>query len=574
MNHLVTPTGVAVLFALLAALILTDLGGTGVFDYDEANAAEMARQMYVSGDWLNPVVNGEGFYEKPPLLYWAQASGYHVFGVGSLGARALNALAGLALLGAVYSFARGPLGPLGAVLALLVLGTSLGFVALARVAMTDMLLTLWMFLSVAALHRAFEDWDEGGGFGWLMAACVGSGLAMLTKGAIGALLPGGAAFLFLVWHRRLAAVVRRVHWMAAALALLIGLGSSWYLLLGFTHPEGFAFMRTLFVEHHVGRFLSPMQGHSGPIFYYLPVLFVGFLPWSPFALLALTRGELGDAGEARVRFLRLFGVFGALTFVLFSVSATKLPHYAAPMLPTLALLAGDVLQRARAPEVGRSRGWAGAVWFAAGGAIFIGLLVVATPWVLAALPGWLGDAVFKQPGLAEPVELGLWPLIGGAALASGGLCALLPGQRRRPSGVVTALASGTLVFLFVLVLALLPRFDSHFRAPLRDLGQQAAVEAFPGRRIVLLGIRRVPSIPFYGGRETRYISSEGRDQIEELFAGPQAEVGITIEPYLERVRAYGTPEVIARSGGYALFRCRPGGRAPAPPGDLPRMGSR
>lgn len=542
----------ALLLVLFGALYYVDLGAAGVLDYDEAAYAEVARHMHLSGDWLNPVLNGEAFYEKPPLLYWSEALGYRVFGVGSLGARFSTASAALALLLAVYGFARTPLGPRAALLAAGVLGCSIEFTVLARIAFTDMLLCLWLFLSVAAFHRALEAWDERRGFAWLAAACVCSGLAMLAKGAIGLLLPAGAAFVFLCWRGELLRVLVRVTWIVPGLLLLLAVGLSWYLLLGLTHPDGFSFMTTLFVENHMGRFSAPMQGHGGPFFYYVPVLLVGFLPWSPFLWLALTRGQLSDASQERVRFLRLFGVFGALTFLFFSAAATKLPNYVAPVLPCLALLVANLLERE--PVAHEDRSWTWTVRVAAGTSVGLGIAIAATPWVLELLPGWLGDKALKQPGLAEPIALGPWPFVASAALVVSGLAGFAM-RGRRP---VVALGGGFYAFLLVTMLALLPRYDGHFREPLRDLARQAAALVGPEQRVALVGIRHAPSVVFYGGRQTLYVTKKRRSaQFAALFQESAPRVGITLEAYFDRVRERGA-EVIARRGGYVLFRCRPG----------------
>ncbi|MEX2207894.1 MAG: glycosyltransferase family 39 protein, partial [Myxococcota bacterium] len=374
--------------AALGVLALLGLGSIGLVDYDEAAYAEVARTMWNSGDWLVPYLCGDAFYEKPPLLYWVQALGFAVFGVGEVGARIGTALAGAATPLVLYGFARRPLGPRAALFGALALATSLEFVALSRIAFTDMLLVLWLTICVASLHRAFEAPQRGtsargpmsggtsargpisDGTGWFALACVASGLAILTKGAIGVLFPGAVALVHLLAWGRLRAMLRPA-WLALAPPLVLGIGFSWYLLLGFTHADGFGFMRDLFLEHHVGRFSAPMQGHEGPPLYYLPVIAVGLLPWSPFLPLALARTSLRGRDE-RERFLRLFVGLSGVVLVFFSIAATKLPNYAAPALPGLALVVGDWF--ARRSDVERERGFTASVAVAL---FAIGLLAVA-----------------------------------------------------------------------------------------------------------------------------------------------------------------------------------------------------
>ena len=400
----------------LGLLGLVGLGSIGLVDYDEAAYAEIARAMWTSGDWLVPRLCGEAFFEKPPLLYWAQASGIALFGAGETGARIGTALAGAATPLVLYAFARRPLGARSALFAALALATSLEFVVLARVAFTDMLLMLWFTICLGALQRVFETPSRGTGF--FALACVASALAILTKGAIGVLFPAAVALVQLVWMGRLRAVLRP-SFVALAIPLVLGIGFSWYLLLGLTQPGGFGFMRDLFLEHHVGRFTAPMQGHSGSPLFYLPVLLVGMLPWSPFLPLALARAEL-LADDERARFLRLFALFSALVFVFFTIAATKLPNYLAPALPGCALLVGDLFGR-RTP-LARDRAFAISLAATLAATLLLGLALAAAPLVPSRLPGWLGERAVKLPGLAYALALGAWPVV--AALALAATCAL------------------------------------------------------------------------------------------------------------------------------------------------------
>lgn len=546
-----------VLLVLFGGLCFYHLEEVGLVDYDEACYAEVTRQMMLNDDYLNPVLNGEPFFEKPPLLYWSQVLGYEVFGLGPLGARAATATAALLLLLVVFAFARRPLGGRAAFFSAVVLGSSMEFIGLARIAFTDMLLALWLMLVLGCLHRAFESLRQGKGTGWFLAACFFSGLAMLTKGAIGLVLPGAAAFVFLLFGWRVLDFLRRPTWYIPGFLIVTGVGFSWYLLLGLTGSGGFGFMQELFLEHHVGRFTDPMQGHSGPFFYYVPVLLVGFLPWSPFLILGITRSGLGRRDEERARFLRLMVFFGGMTFVFFSVAATKLPNYIAPVLPCAALLIGNLWERESGRDLETSRAWSWSLGFTAGALFLIALVFLALPLVLPRLPEILGSEAHKQPGLQEPVELGLWPFGAAACLLAGGVGALRAWKKRRLFGVAGWLAGSAVVFLVVLSFGLLPRFDAHFRAPLRNLAQRAATEISADEAIVLVSVRHVPSVNFYGDRRTQYVSRRSASGLENLFRGPEPRVGITVDAYFERVTERGRAEVIERSGGYVLFRCLP-----------------
>ncbi len=533
----------------LGALGLVGLGSIGLVDYDEAAYAEIARAMWTSGDWLVPRLCGEVFFEKPPLLYWAQAAGMAAFGAGEVGARIGTALAGAATPLVLYAFARRPLGARVAFVAAVVLATSLEFAVLARVAFTDMLLVLWFTVCLGALQRVFEAPARGTGF--FVVACVAAALAILTKGAIGVLFPGAVALVQLVWMRRLREVLRP-RFVALGLALVFGIGFSWYLLLGLTQAGGFGFMRDLFFEHHVGRFTAPMQGHSGSVFFYLPVLLVGMLPWSPFLPLALARAELG-ADDERARFLRVFALFSALVLVFFTIAATKLPNYLAPALPGLALLVGDLFGRRESSA--RERAFGISLGAALAAALLLALALAAAPFVPSRLPAWLGERAVKVPGLAFDLELGPWPALAAVALLATSALAFVAFRAGSASRVFVALASGFVLTYTILFQALLPRVDAHVSGPLRRLAVAAAPRVAAGEPIVLLGLRHRPSVCFYADRPTTYVSAGGGQKARaQLFGPPGDRIGITSEPLLTRSPVRDRLEVLERDLGYVLFR--------------------
>ena len=535
--------------AALGLLGLVGLGSIGLVDYDEAAYAEVARAMWASGDWLVPRLCGVVFFEKPPLLYWVQALGFAAFGVGELGARIGTALAGSATPFVLYAFARRPLGPRAALFGALALGTSLELVVLSRVAFTDMLLVLWFTICLGALYRAFQR--PARGTGWFALACVASALAILTKGAIGVLLPAAVALVHLLLRGRLREMLRPT-WIALAVPLVFGLGFSWYLLLGVTQPGGFGFMRDLFLEHHVGRFTAPMQGHAGSPLFYLPVLAIGMLPWSPFLPLALVRAELRGHDE-RSDFLRLFALFSGLVFVFFSIAATKLPNYLAPALPGFALLVGDLFARARE----RDRWFAASFSVALAAALLLAAALALAPLVPPLLPELLGERADKLPGLVQPFSFGAAPLLVALVLVAACAAAFAAFRARQIARVFAALAIGFACSYTILFQAALPRVEARFSAPLRRLAVRAAPLVPAGEPIVLLGLRHRPSVCFYAERATEYASAAGGQKAEGLlFGAADARIGITSDHLLARFPAKERLETLARDSGYVLFRAR------------------
>lgn len=551
----------ALLFAAFAALFLVGLGTTGVIDYDEAAYAQAAHEMWQRGDWLAPTLGGEPFFEKPPFLYWGQLLGYQAFGVGAFAARVGNALAALATLAAFYGFSRRPLGASAAWLATLVLGSTLAFVSLARVALTDVWLLLFILLALGCFARAVEaaDDSQGGGSRWFVGFCACAGFAMLAKGAVGVLLPGAAALLQLALLRRVRLLLRPA-WCLPGAAALLGVGLSWYLLLGATRADGFGFMRELFLEHHVARFASAKEGHRGSFLYYLPVLALALAPWSAFLPLALAR-RFGGADE-RERWLRLLALLSLVTLVSFSAAATKLPHYAFPALPGLALCIADRLGGAVAPPGRRALAWSVAASVALLIALAAGLL--ATPAIAAALPAWLGALSDKAPELAYPLELG--PALPAAALAALATAAAVFASRSSPVALAGRLGVGMLVVWACLAWGVMPRWDRHFLRPLRELTASAIARDTSGERIVLVGLRRKPSVLFHGARGSEYVSPRDPARVFARLSGPPARLALANDATFARLARSASFEAIERDTGYVLFRAAPAAPAADPAG--------
>lgn len=539
----------ALLFAAFGALFCLRLAAVGLIDYDEAAYAQAAHEMLLRADWLAPSLNGEPFFEKPPLLYWSQILGYQGFGVGAFGARLGNALAALTTLAVLHGFSRRPLGERVAWLGTLVLGSSLAFVSLARVALTDIWLLLFLVLAIGCFQRAVEAANHArdGGSLWFAGGCASAGIAMLAKGAIGVLLPFAALLLYLASLRRLSLVLRPA-WCLPGAAALLGFGLSWYLLLGATRADGFGFMTELFLEHHLARFASAKEGHRGPFLYYLPVLALMLAPWSAFLPVALARRF--DAASERARWLRLLALLSGVTLVFFTAAATKLPHYALPALPGLALLIADRLGNDRAPLQGRALS-------ASVVATLVLLLVLAlglasTQAIAAALPAWLGAHAHKAPELAYPLDLG--PALPAAALALLACALAVAASRRAPYALARRLGVGMLVVWACLAWGVMPRWDDHFLRPLRDLASHATARDTSGERLLLVGLRRKPSTVFYGGRASEYASPQRPDDLHARLSGPPPRLALTSDARFASLSRHAHFEAIERDTGYVLFR--------------------
>jgi len=299
---------------------------------DEGFYSSISRQMLETGDWITPRVGAEAFLGKPPLLYWAQALFIKLLGPTVLAARLPSALAVAATSLILWVWMRRRGAPLAGWLAAICFALFPLTIGLARVAMTDALLTLWL---TVALIGAIEGYD-GKRAGYLLLA-LGAGLATMTKGPIGFLLPGATLFLWLIWKRDLKEL-RQPIWLLAAL-LFAGIVLPWHLLAW--RANGDLFLREYFWQHHVQRLIGRAFGHERPFWFYLPVLicasfpFIAFVPraWWNAIKKSWHRKDESD-------YTAQWALWAALVLLCFSLSASKLTSYILPILPALAVLMG------------------------------------------------------------------------------------------------------------------------------------------------------------------------------------------------------------------------------------------
>lgn len=310
------PIGWLVL-ALPLFAFLVRLGAAPLFDVDEGAFSEATREMFERGDFLSTYLDGENRFDKPILIYWLQAIGYLLFGASEWAFRLPSALAAAAWSYATWYFARKHFGPDTALAALLVAATALGPFAIGRAATADALLNLLLVLTL------FDAWRhlQSGRREPLLRSFVWMGLGVLTKGPIAIIVPAAVTLLYCLsngrWHSWRRAVFDPVGWVILAVLVV-----PWYAAALIIHGQDF--IDGFILKHNVKRFTGTLEGHAGSLFYYVIAVPLLLLPWTG-PLIATLRGVRSDIKMATRRFLWIWAGF---VVVFFSLSGTKLPHYA------------------------------------------------------------------------------------------------------------------------------------------------------------------------------------------------------------------------------------------------------
>ncbi|PLZ03633.1 4-amino-4-deoxy-L-arabinose transferase [Burkholderia sp. WAC0059] len=364
-------TAILLLVVALAVIWFVPLGWRHLLPSDEGRYAEMAREMFVTGDWITPRYNGYKYFEKPPLQTWANALTFAWFGIGAWQARlytALTGFAGVLLVGftgaRVFNAATG-------FFSALVLACAPYWILMGHFNTLDMALSFWMELTLCALLLAQRpNLPARRVRGWMWVCWASMALAVLSKGLIGLILPGAVLVLYTLVSRDWA-LWRRLY-LASGLIVFFAIATPWFVLVQERNPE---FLNFFFIVQQFQRYLTPAQNRPGPFYYFVPVLLVGFLPWLSASVQSVGRALRLPRQPNGFAPVLLLVVWSAFIFVFFSASHSKLVSYTLPVAPALALVIGLYLPlMSRAQWRRHLLGYAAFLVVAAIGATFLSRL--------------------------------------------------------------------------------------------------------------------------------------------------------------------------------------------------------
>jgi 4-amino-4-deoxy-L-arabinose transferase-like glycosyltransferase len=331
------------------------IGTYSLMDVDETRYVAMSRDMFNTRDFLTLYLNGEYFFEKPPLYFWQECLSFAIFGkINEFTARFPVALLGFLFSFIVYTTSRKRISRSFGVFTSLILATSLEFIILSKYAILDIVLTFYIGLALIVYFQTFFCLERHKKYYW-WAFYVFSALAVMAKGIPGFVVPFGTAFFCSLITKRFKENFKPIFLIPGVILFSI-IVLPWHIIM--FHKYNPLFFNEYIIKHHLHRFLNTAHNEIGrkePFYYYFVTVLWGFLPWI-FSTIAVFAEKLKNIEKfdlfgyiEKFDFEKLDNVHKSLVlcwvailfiFLFYSMSTTKLITYILPIYYPLALVAG------------------------------------------------------------------------------------------------------------------------------------------------------------------------------------------------------------------------------------------
>jgi 4-amino-4-deoxy-L-arabinose transferase-like glycosyltransferase len=543
-DHSIGLTNVAI--ALIAALLFIPfLGGVHLFDWDEINFAESAREMIQSGDYLTVQINYIPFWEKPPLFIWMQVASMKVFGINEFAARFPNAICGVVSLLILYNLGRKLIGSrFGLLWVLFYTGSLLPFFYF-KSGIIDPWFNLCIFLGVYFFYEYLCK--PAGTLRNIAGSSFFIGLAILTKGPVALLIFMLTAGIFILLKKF--KVRLRIQDLLLFTLILAFTGGFWFILQIF---KGNLSIITDFIVYQIRLFRTEDAGHGGFLLYHFAVLFAGVFPASIFALPALfgSREE-----ESKKDFYRMMLILFWVVLLLFTIVRTKIVHYSSLCYFPLTFIAAWSFHHA----LHQVPGWKTL--------ILILILTLGTVLALAVTTltfidhfknnliqsGWVHDPFAQACLLADGAWKG-YEFLTGLLLFAGVAGFFLAWQKNNSEKGLLILTGIMPLFILVAMLLIVPRVEAY--------SQRAAIDFFSSvseqdAYLETIGYKSYAHL-FYG-RAKHHTNPLARDE-KWLLTGPidkTAYFSLKINKKDKFMQDYPDLELLYEKNGFVFFKRTP-----------------
>ena len=543
-RRIIVYAGIVVIAALF---LLPFLGSVHLFDSDETNYAETAREMIISGDYLTVQVDFEPFPEKPPLFFWLQAVSMKIFGINEFAARFPNVLCGIISLMMLYFFGRKIYGHRFGLLWILSYAAAILPFFFFKSGIIDPWFNLFIFIGFALFIFYLDPEKRRIRLRNLLLSAFFFGLAVMTKGPVASLIFLLSFLAFLTLKRfKISTSVSHVLLFILVLAVV---GGSWFV---FQAASGNSGIVREFISYQVKLLSSDSSVHDGFFGYHLVVLLVGVFPASVIAMKSITKKA--EDTELQCLFKQWMYILSLVILIIFSIVNTKLLHYSSLAYFPLTFLAAWVWDKwlDRKIEIGR---WQLLLIFLI--ALFLAAMAIGFPLVTDHYDWLLSkDFAFMDPFIREAIKRNVhwsgYEWLVGLFLILGVIVALVQILRRYWSGMLV-LHLVVLLYVFFSV--------SLFSGRIEGYSQRVAIKFYKSLRgqdvyVNTLGFKSYSHL-FYFDKQ----ASDEDDSIERLMTDQLDRDAYFVmqlnkkDIYMER---YPELEIILEKDGYVFTVRRAG----------------
>ena len=454
-----------ILIAFFAALLFIPfLGQVHLFDWDEINFAESAREMMVTGDYLTVRINYEAFWEKPPFFVWLQVLSMKIFGVNEFAARFPNAICGIATLLVLFNLGKRLKNvSFGLIWTLVFAGSILPFFYF-KSGIIDPWFNLFIFLGIYFLICYTKSGQKGMNAKNMALAAFFIGMGVLTKGPVALLVFLLCTGIYLI-IKRFRVAFKWTHIGVFAIIFTLT-GGFWFVLQAIS---GNFQILIDFIVYQIRLFKTQDAGHGGFFLYHFVVIFFGVFPASVFMIGGFKRR--GDYDPQMNHFRIWMVILFWVVLILFTIVRTKIVHYSSLTYFPVSFIAAFYIQKIWANPNHYKR-WISVLILIAG--VVPALLVSLLPFIgrhkhYIIDKNWIKDAFAVGNLQAEVNWTGFESLIGIFLI----LCIityLLMIKRKKYQQAIVLLFSGTLIFTFFTMVIITPKIEK--------FSQRAAIEFY------------------------------------------------------------------------------------------------
>lgn len=461
---------IPLLIILLGILLFTTgLSRVHLFDWDEINFAESAREMLITGDYLNVQVNFETFWEKPPLFIWMQAASMKLFGVNEFAARFPNAIAGIFTLLILFFIGKRLKDEnFGMLWALLYACSFLPFFYF-KSGIIDPWFNLFIFLGIYFIVLYSEPQNKDNKYAQAALSALFIGLATLTKGPVGFLIFALCFLVFLVIQRFRLPEFKWTH-VVVFLSVFLMVGGLWFIL---QITSGNLSIMQDFIAYQIRLFQTQDAGHGGFPGYHFVILFFGVFPASIFALPTFRKRILSKEDNTRLAHLfRWMMITLWVVLILFTIVRTKIVHYSSMCYFPITFLAAWFISKWMQGDVKVGK-LITVPLFIIG--VLLGMIVAAIPFIDSfknSLVPYIKDEFAVGNLEAQSQWIGFEWIIGLILIAS--VILFVTMKKRNPRRAMVILLSGCLTFIYLGMYFVTPQVEKY--------SQNAAIEFYQSKQ--------------------------------------------------------------------------------------------